>query len=273
MKKKRKLVKRNRKLEKKNEENRLIIALQEQIIAELRSKKSYLDTILDSEGLVGSEQIARDYGLTMQELVNIINEENHHFWIIDGIVDASLGRHILDDGSRLCELRWTKKGRLYFHEVLAQHGIVALIDRVFEREVMFSSKTDLWETPQDLFDRLDEEFHFDIDVCALPENTKCKKFFTPEQDGLSQPWCGMCWCNPPYGRQIGQWVRRGFLSSAAGSTVVMLLPARTDTKWFHEYIYGKKRVQIWFLKGRLKFGGCKNSAPFPSMIVVFKPNE
>ena len=112
MKKKRKLVKRNRKLEKKNEENRLIIALQEQIIAELRSKKSYLDTILDSEGLVGSEQIARDYGLTMQELVNIINEENHHFWIIDGIVDASLGRHILDDGSRLCELRWTKKGRL-----------------------------------------------------------------------------------------------------------------------------------------------------------------
>lgn len=140
------------------------------------------------------------------------------------------------------------------------------------REVMFSSKTDLWETPQEFFDELDREFHFDLDVCALPENAKCKRYYTPEEDGLSQPWKGICWCNPPYGREIGSWVRRAWLASAVGSTVVMLLPARTDTRWFHDYIYRKERVEVRFLKGRLKFGGCKNSAPFPSMAVIFKPH-
>ena len=136
-------------------------------------------------------------------------------------------------------------------------------------DVMFSSKTDLWETPQDFFDELDQEFHFDLDVCALTENAKCARYYTPEQDGLSQPWEGVCWCNPPYGREIGSWVRRGFFASAGGATVVMLLPARTDTRWFHEYIYRKSEVR--FVKGRLKFGGSKNSAPFPSMVVIFRP--
>ena len=93
-------------------------------------------------------------------------------------------------------------------------------------ELMFSSKTDLWETPQDLFDKLNNEFHFTLDVCATPENAKCDSFCTKEQDGLSQPWEGVVWCNPPYGRQIGEWVRRAFLASVSGSTVVMLLPAR-----------------------------------------------
>ena len=133
---------------------------------------------------------------------------------------------------------------------------------------LYSSQTDLWETPQNLFDELNSEFHFDIDVCALSENAKCGRYYTPEQDGLSQPWIGNCWCNPPYGREVGQWVRRAFLASVSGSTVVMLLPARTDTKWFHEYIYNK--VEVRFLKGRLKFGNSKNSAPFPSMIVIFR---
>lgn len=137
------------------------------------------------------------------------------------------------------------------------------------KDVMFSSKTDQWETPQDFFNKLNDEFHFDLDVCALPENAKCKKFYTPEQDGLSIPWKGTVWCNPPYGRTISSWVRRAFLSSAAGeSTVVMLLPSRTDTKWFHDYIY--RHAEIRFIKGRLKFGGCRNSAPFPSMVVVFQ---
>ena len=138
-------------------------------------------------------------------------------------------------------------------------------------ELMFSSKTDLWETPKDLFDKLNEEFHFALDVCATPENAKCEEFYTKEQDGLKQPWKGTVWCNPPYGRQIGEWVRRAFLASVSGSTVVMLLPARTDTKWFHEYIYGK--AEIRFIRGRLKFGGSKNSAPFPSMVVVFMPHD
>ena len=136
------------------------------------------------------------------------------------------------------------------------------------KEVMFSSQTDLWETPQDLFDKVNAEFGFTLDVCALPENAKCEKFYSPAEDGLSQSWTGVCWCNPPYGRQIGKWVRKAFFSSAEGATVVMLLPARTDTKWFHDYIL--HRAEVRFLKGRLKFGGGINSAPFPSMLVVFR---
>lgn len=138
-------------------------------------------------------------------------------------------------------------------------------------EAMFSSKTDLYETPQDFFDQLDAEFHFDLDVCALPENAKCKRYYTPEMDGLSQPWGGVCWCNPPYGHEIGGWVRKAQLASTAGSTVVMLLPSRTDTAWFHDWIYGK--AEIRFIRGRLKFSGSKNSAPFPSMVVIFQPQN
>jgi phage N-6-adenine-methyltransferase len=132
-------------------------------------------------------------------------------------------------------------------------------------EAMFSSKTDLWETPQDFFDKLNEEFNFQTDVCALPENAKCKHFYTPEQDGLSQEWSGSCWCNPPYGRQIGKWVRK---ASESKATTVMLIPARTDTAWFHDYIYGKAEVR--FVRGRLRFSGAKENAPFPCMVVVFR---
>lgn len=133
---------------------------------------------------------------------------------------------------------------------------------------MFSSKTDLWATPQDLFDKYNATYHFELDVCAIPQNAKCEKFYTPKMDGLKQEWKGVCWCNPPYGSQIGKWVEKGCKSFA---TVVMLLPARTDTKWFHDYClpYGK----IEFLRGRLKFGGCEKSAPFPSMIVVFEAEK
>lgn len=140
-------------------------------------------------------------------------------------------------------------------------------------ELMFSSKTDLWETPQDLFNKLNNEFQFTLDVCATPENAKCDKFYTKEQDGLKHPWKGTVWCNPPYGLGIGQWVRRALFASVSGSTVVMLLPARTDTKWFHDYIYKRNNVEIRFIRGRLKFGGSKNSAPFPSMVVVFMPHD
>lgn len=133
------------------------------------------------------------------------------------------------------------------------------------RDVMFSSKSELWETPQAFFDELNREFGFQTDVCALPENAKCESYYTPEQDGLSKEWTGVCWCNPPYGRQIGKWVKKAAESKA---TVVMLLPARTDTKWFHDYIL--PNAEIRFIKGRLKFGGGKNSAPFPSMICIFR---
>nr|WP_302665742.1 DNA N-6-adenine-methyltransferase [uncultured Agathobaculum sp.] len=143
-----------------------------------------------------------------------------------------------------------------------------------KNDVMFSSRTDMWETPQDFFDELNSEFHFTLDVCAVPENAKCEKFYTPDDDGLSQPWDGVVWCNPPYGRDIGKWILTASIASGArGATVVMLLPARTDTRWFHDFIYQKDRVEIRFLRGRLKFGNSKNSAPFPSMVVVFRPTS
>lgn len=133
--------------------------------------------------------------------------------------------------------------------------------------VHFSSKTDLWATPQAFFDELDKEFHFETDVCALPENAKCKKYFTPVQDGLAQEWGGVCWMNPPYGREISRWMEKAYESSLRGATVVCLVPSRTDTKWFHDFAM---KGEIRFVKGRLKFGGCENSAPFPSAVVVFK---
>lgn len=136
---------------------------------------------------------------------------------------------------------------------------------------MFSSDTDMWETPQDFFDKLNDEFHFDIDVCATPDNTKCDVFYTKEQDALQQPWTGTVWCNPPYGRHVGELVKKAYESSKLGATVVMLLHARTDTRWFHEYIY--HNAEIRFVKGRLKFGGSKNSAPFSSMVVIFRPDD
>lgn len=128
---------------------------------------------------------------------------------------------------------------------------------------LFTSNTDIWSTPQDLYDKLNSKYHFTCDVCALPENAKCDNYYTPEQDGLKQTWGGHCFCNPPYGRDIGKWVEKAYKSNAL---VVMLLPARTDTKWFHDYCI---KGDITFIKGRLKFSGSKNSAPFPSMIVVF----
>lgn len=132
--------------------------------------------------------------------------------------------------------------------------------------VHFSSKTDDWYTPQDFYDEWDEKFNFTLDVCASKENAKCGKFFTKEQDGLSQKWEGVCWMNPPYGREIGKWMEKAYQSSLDGATVVCLVPSRTDTRWWHDYAM---KGDITFIKGRLRFGGAKNSAPFPSAVVVF----
>ncbi len=129
------------------------------------------------------------------------------------------------------------------------------------------SETVEWATPQKVFDDLNLEFRFTLDPCSTKENAKCKKHYTELDDGLSKSWNGeRVFMNPPYGRVIGEWVKKA--SEATGGVVVCLLPARTDTRWFHDYIYG--RAEIRFIKGRLKFGDGKNSAPFPSMIVVFR---
>lgn len=134
--------------------------------------------------------------------------------------------------------------------------------------VHFSSKTDQWPTPVDFFKKLDEEFRFQTDVCASPDNAKCARFFTKADDGLSQDWVGMCWMNPPYGRAIKDWMRKAYESSFAGATVVCLVPARTDTAWWHDYA---AKGEVRFVRGRLKFGDAKSGAPFPSAVVVFRP--
>ena len=142
------------------------------------------------------------------------------------------------------------------------------------KELMFSSKTCEWATPQDFFDRLNAEFKFTLDPCASAENHKCDKYYTKAEDGLIQDWSGeTVFCNPPYGREIGRWVCKCFHEVFDGKCpcAVMLLPARTDTRWFHDYIYNK--AEIRFIPGRLKFNSQKNSAPFPSMIVVFQQSE
>ena len=136
--------------------------------------------------------------------------------------------------------------------------------------VVWSSESEEWATPDELFNDLDKEFHFTLDPCATDQNHKCSNYYTKEENGLIQDWQGhTVFCNPPYGRtSTATWVKKCALEgSKRNTTVVMLIPARTDTKWFHEYIYGKAEVR--FIKGRLKFGDSKNSAPFPSMIVVF----
>ena len=136
-------------------------------------------------------------------------------------------------------------------------------------EGMFSSKSDEWETPQDLFDRLDAEFHFNLDPCATVEMAKCAKFYTKEQDGLAHSWVGdRAFVNPPYGREIGRWLRKAnYESKAHGVLVVMLVPARTDTQWWHNYVM--EASEIRFIKGRIRFVGAEHSAPFPSVVVVF----
>lgn len=137
---------------------------------------------------------------------------------------------------------------------------------------LFSSNTVEWETPQDFFDRLNEEFHFTLDPCCTDENAKCEKHFTKEQNGLSQDWTGeTVYCNPPYGRDMPKWIKKCYEHFIGGGTAVMLIPARTDTKAFHEYIYGK--AEIRFIRGRLRFSGSKWSAPFPSMIVIYRPQK
>ena len=132
---------------------------------------------------------------------------------------------------------------------------------------LMTSNTDLWATPQDFFDQQNVLYGpFTVDVCADATNAKCPVYFDKITDGLKQTWTGKCWMNPPYGREIGKWMKKAYESAGNGTVVVCLVPARTDTRWWHDYAV---KGQITFVRGRLKFGGSKNSAPFPSALVVF----
>ena len=135
---------------------------------------------------------------------------------------------------------------------------------------LFSSDKDDWETPDELFAELHKEFWFDLDVAANAVNHKCQVYFTKENSAFNNKWFGTVWCNPPYGKEIGKWVKA---CHDYDGVSVMLLPARTDTKWFHEYIYNNSKAEVRFLKGRLKFVGANSSAPFPSMVVIFNKTK
>jgi phage N-6-adenine-methyltransferase len=138
------------------------------------------------------------------------------------------------------------------------------------QEIMFSSKTGEWSTPQEFFNKLNWRFGpFDLDPCATPYNTKCANIYTPIEDGLKKSWQGhTVFVNPPYGRGIDAWIKKGYEEAQDPDTkVIMLIPARTDTKYWHKYVM--KAEMVFFVKGRLKFGGHNNSAPFPSAVVVF----
>lgn len=139
--------------------------------------------------------------------------------------------------------------------------------------VLFSSRSEEWETPQELFDVLDNEFHFNLDPCATFQNAKCERFFTKEDNGLMRDWQGIVFCNPPYGKEIALWVQKAALAAQAGATVVLLIHARTDTRWFHEWVLPFAN-EIRFIKGRLNFSK-KGPSTFPSLIVVFRstPSE
>lgn len=132
---------------------------------------------------------------------------------------------------------------------------------------LFSSEKMDWETPKELFDKLNREFKFTLDVCALPHNAKCRRYFTPDIDGLSQPWDGVCWMNPPYGREIGSWVIKAAVESYRGCVCVCLVPVRSDSKWWHDYVM--RSAEIRLLTRRVTFVGAGANAPFPACIVVF----
>ncbi len=152
---------------------------------------------------------------------------------------------------------------------------------------LFSSKKKDYCTPQDLFNKLNEEFNFSLDAAATDKSAKCKKYYTPECDGLKNSWevksDEAVFCNPPYGRNItGKWVQKAYEEAKNGTTIVLLIPARTDTRWFHDYIYGQANIR--FLKGRVMFtdedgnpcrdkNGKPAAAPFPSMIVIYNGME
>lgn len=133
---------------------------------------------------------------------------------------------------------------------------------------LLSSKKMDWETPSAFFDELNQEFQFTLDVCATKENAKCSTFYSPEDDALSKRWFGVCWMNPPYGTQIKKWVGKAYIESQNGTaTVICLVPARTDTSWWHDFCM---KGEIRFVRGRLKFVGAKSPAPFPCAVVVFR---
>lgn len=144
-------------------------------------------------------------------------------------------------------------------------------------KALFTRRRADWETPPELFRKLDREFGFTLDVCATPANAKCPTFYTAEQDGLQQPWTGVVWCNPPFGRDVDRWLSKARRASNDGATVVVLVPARTDTEWWHQEVEPACRVgtaDVRFIRGRVPFvraDGERSRSPFPSALIIYRP--
>ena len=177
---------------------------------------------------------------------------------------------------RLAEIRALRRkaaGDICFFVTMRTEDVDYLLERVEALEkkkkghAFFSSASVEWATPWTLFNELDAEFAFTLDVCATEDNAKCQRFYSPAEDGLRQEWHGTCWMNPPYGRTIGEWVAKAHESAKSDDTlVVCLLPARTDTRWWHDHVMGAEQR---FLKGRVRFNDA-GPAPFPSCVVIFR---
>lgn len=132
------------------------------------------------------------------------------------------------------------------------------------------TETDVWETPLWLFDALDKEFGFTLDPCASPDNAKCERYFTMDDNGLLRDWGReTVFVNPPYS-ECDVWMRRSYGAAQDGATVVCLVPARTDTNWWHDFAM---KGEVRLLRGRLRFGDAEANAPFPSAVIVFRPRE
>lgn len=138
--------------------------------------------------------------------------------------------------------------------------------------VLYSSRSEEWATPAEFFAALNDEFRFTLDPCATRRNAKCRTYYTKADNGLVRDWGRhTVFCNPPYGRDIGDWAKKCFLAAKVGATVVLLVHARTDTRYFHDWIYGK--AELRFVRGRLKFGDGRQSAPFPSLVAIYRPDD
>lgn len=140
-----------------------------------------------------------------------------------------------------------------------------------KHQAAFLSTREDWSTPQAFFDHLHARYHFTLDAAASPENAKCADYFTEEDDALTKRWRGVVFCNPPYGPGIGKWVAKARYEAGKGATVVLLIPTRTDTSWWHDHVMKARHIVL--IRGRMRFGGSPVNAPFPSCLVVFTPGQ
>jgi site-specific DNA-methyltransferase (adenine-specific) len=140
-------------------------------------------------------------------------------------------------------------------------------------KALYSARSEEWPTPQSFFDELNREFKFTLDPCATRSNAKCANYLTRRENGLERDWgTHVVFCNPPYGKAIYSWTRKCYEASRKGALVVLLAHARTDTRWFHDWVYGKA-AELRFIRGRLRFGNGKHVAPFPSLVAVYRPTH